>query len=46
MNGLVCVQVFFIRQGKVIEREVSIFDGIDDVEEAVLDVYRTLLPKS
>lgn len=24
MNGLICVQVFFIRQGKVIEREVSI----------------------
>lgn len=36
MEGLVCVQVFFIRQGKVIEREVSIFDGIEDTEEAVL----------
>ena len=36
MNGLICVQVFFIRQGKVIEREVSIFDGIEDTEEAVL----------
>lgn len=36
VEGRVCVQVFFIRQGKVIEREVSIFDGIDDVEEAVL----------
>lgn len=36
MDGLVCVQVFFIRQGKVIEREVSIFDGIEDTEEAVL----------
>lgn len=31
-----CVQVFFIRQGKVIEREVSIFDGISDVHEAVM----------
>lgn len=36
MDGLVCVQVFFIRQGQVIEREVSIFDGIEDTEEAVL----------
>lgn len=36
MDGLICVQVFFIRQGKVIEREVSIFDGIEDTEEAVL----------
>lgn len=36
MEGLICVQVFFIRQGKVIEREVSIFDGIEDTEEAVL----------
>lgn len=35
-NGRVCVQVFFIRQGKVIEREVSIFDGISDVHEAVM----------
>jgi len=35
-NGYICVQVFFIRQGKVIEREVSIFDGIDTVEEEVL----------
>lgn len=36
MDGLICVQVFFIRQGKVIEREVSIFDGIEDTEEVVL----------
>ena len=35
-EGYICVQVFFIRQGKVIEREVSIFDGIDSVEEEVL----------
>ena len=36
INGLICVQVFFIRQGKVIEREVSIFDEIDHAEDAVL----------
>ncbi|MGL4337662.1 MAG: excinuclease ABC subunit UvrC [Turicibacter sp.] len=36
IEDLICVQVFFVRQGKVIERDVSIFDGIDDTEEAVL----------
>ena len=36
LNGFICVQVFFIRQGKVIEREVSIFDEMGEVEEAVL----------
>ncbi|MCL1949774.1 MAG: excinuclease ABC subunit UvrC [Turicibacter sp.] len=35
-NGYTCIQVFFIRQGKVIEREVSIFDAIDAVEEEAL----------
>ena len=35
-DGYICVQVFFIRQGKVIEREVSIFDRIESVEEEVL----------
>jgi len=36
LNHLICVQVFFIRQGKVIEREVTIFDKINEVEEEVL----------
>ena len=35
-EGYICVQVFFIRQGKVIEREVSIFDRIDSVTDEVL----------
>jgi len=36
LAGLICVQVFFIRQGKLIEREVSIFDQIGEVEDGVL----------
>ncbi|WP_091499898.1 excinuclease ABC subunit UvrC [Amphibacillus marinus] len=33
-KGWMCVQVFFIRQGKLIERDVSIFPFFDDAEEA------------
>ncbi|SDB95169.1 Excinuclease ABC subunit C [Pelagirhabdus alkalitolerans] len=32
-KGWMCVQVFFIRQGKLIERDVSIFPFFDDPEE-------------
>src|SRR5699024_4921112 len=32
-KGWMCVQVFFIRQGKLIEREVSIFPIYNDAEE-------------
>ncbi|WP_017473347.1 excinuclease ABC subunit UvrC [Amphibacillus jilinensis] len=32
-KGWMCVQVFFIRQGKLIERDVSIFPFFDDAEE-------------
>lgn len=36
-KGWICVQVFFIRQGKVIERDVSIFPFYgDDLGEALL----------
>ena len=35
-DDYICVQVFFIRQGKVIEREVSIFDLIGEAEDEVL----------
>ena len=31
-----CVQVFFVRQGKLIERDVSIFPFYDDASEAFL----------
>ncbi|EGO8241357.1 excinuclease ABC subunit UvrC [Enterococcus faecalis] len=35
-KGWMCVQVFFVRQGKLIERDVSIFPFYDDVSEAFL----------
>src|SRR5690625_3797366 len=33
-KGWMCVQVFFIRQGKLIERDVAIFPFFDEVSEA------------
>ncbi|WP_226036487.1 excinuclease ABC subunit UvrC [Aquibacillus saliphilus] len=35
-KGWMCVQVFFIRQGKLMERDVSIFPFFDDAEETFL----------
>ncbi|WP_142423777.1 excinuclease ABC subunit UvrC [Enterococcus faecalis] len=35
-KGWMCVQVFFARQGKLIERDVSIFPFYDDASEAFL----------
>ncbi|MEE1132659.1 MAG: excinuclease ABC subunit UvrC [Caryophanon sp.] len=35
-KGWMCVQVFFVRQGKVIERDVSIFPLHQDIEEELL----------
>lgn len=35
-KGWMCVQVFFVRQGKLIERDVSIFLFYDDASEAFL----------
>ena len=35
-KGWMCVQVFFIRQGKLIERDVSIIPFFDEPEEAFL----------
>jgi excinuclease ABC subunit C len=35
-KGWMCVQVFFIRQGKLIEREVSLFPIYNDAEEEIL----------
>ncbi len=35
-KGWMCVQVFFIRQGKLIERDVSIFPFFDDPDETFL----------
>ncbi|GAB2570225.1 excinuclease ABC subunit UvrC [Gracilibacillus alcaliphilus] len=35
-KGWMCVQVFFIRQGKLIERDLSVFPFFDEAEEAFL----------
>ena len=35
-KGWMCVQVFFVRQGKLIERDVSIFPSYDEPEEELL----------
>lgn len=35
-NGWMCVQVFFVRQGKVIERDVSMFPFYNEAEEDFL----------
>ena len=35
IDDLICVQVFFIRGGKVIERDVSIFNLINNLEDEV-----------
>jgi len=35
LDDLLCVQVFFIRNGKIIERDVSIFNLINSVEEEI-----------
>ncbi|WP_374286232.1 excinuclease ABC subunit UvrC [Lactococcus sp.] len=35
-NGWMCVQVFFVRQGKVIQRDVNMFPIYDDPEEDFL----------
>ncbi|MFS0672986.1 excinuclease ABC subunit UvrC [Ornithinibacillus sp. 179-J 7C1 HS] len=35
-KGWMCIQVFFIRQGKLIERDVSVFPFFDEAEETFL----------
>lgn len=35
-KGWMCIQVFFIRQGKLIERDVAIFPFFDDPQEAFI----------
>ncbi|MCL1991263.1 MAG: excinuclease ABC subunit UvrC [Defluviitaleaceae bacterium] len=35
VDALICVQVFFVRGGKIIERDVSIFNLINDVHDEV-----------
>lgn len=35
-KGWMCIQVFFIRQGKLIERDVSVFPFFDDAEDTFI----------
>ena len=42
-KGWMCVQVFFIRQGKLIERDVSMFPIYNEPEEGFLNFYRSIL---
>jgi excinuclease ABC subunit C len=35
-KGWMCIQVFFIRQGKLIERDVSVFPFFDEAEETFI----------
>ncbi len=35
-KGWMCVQVFFIRQGKLIERDISVFPFFDDAEDTFI----------
>src|SRR5699024_6577888 len=35
-KGWMCVQVFFVRQGKLIERDVSLFPYFDEPQETLL----------
>ncbi|HIV74571.1 MAG TPA: excinuclease ABC subunit UvrC [Candidatus Pseudogracilibacillus intestinigallinarum] len=51
-KGWMCVQVFFVRQGKLLERDVSIFPFYNEADEAFISFIgqfylhkRNLLPK-
>ena len=45
-KGWMCVQVFFVRQGKLIERDVSMFPFYNEPEEEILNFSRSILFKS
>lgn len=45
-KGWMCVQVFFVRQGKLIERDVSIFPLYKDPEEEILTFIGQFYQKS
>lgn len=45
-KGWMCVQVFFVRQGKLIERDVSIFPLFKDPEEELLTFIGQFYSKS
>ncbi|HJF30830.1 MAG TPA: excinuclease ABC subunit UvrC [Sporosarcina psychrophila] len=45
-NGWMCVQVFFVRQGKLIERDVSLFPLYQEPEEELLTFIGRFYEKS
>lgn len=45
-KGWMCVQVFFVRQGKLIERDVSMFPIYDEPEEEILSFLGQFYTKS
>ena len=45
-NGWMCVQVFFVRQGKLIERDVSLFPLYQEPEEELLTFIGQFYGKS
>nr|WP_255485479.1 excinuclease ABC subunit UvrC [Sporosarcina sp. BP05] len=45
-NGWMCVQVFFVRQGKLIERDVSLFPVYQEPEEELLTFIGQFYGKS
>ncbi|WP_203246741.1 excinuclease ABC subunit UvrC [Sporosarcina beigongshangi] len=45
-NGWMCVQVFFVRQGKLIERDVSLFPLYQDPEDELLTFIGQFYGKS
>ena len=44
-RGWMCVQVFFVRQGKLIERDVSLFPALSGSRRGTIDVYWSILRK-
>ena len=45
-KGWMCVQVFFIRQGKLIERDVSMFPLYNEPEEEILTYFGQFYTKA
>lgn len=44
-KGWMCVQVFFVRQGKLIQRDVNMFPYYNDVEEDFFNLHWTILSR-
>ncbi len=44
-KGWMCVQVFFVRQGKLIQRDVNMFPYYNDAEEDFFNLHWTILSR-